>query len=358
VAEVNRTHVEEWFGLSDTERLQRTWLAWTEHVMPALEARNAVAAQNANARFVVLRAIGARNLTPNAMAAEWCALRRFVVRVLRGLPVGVWVDWAELRQQLYNFHAESAWTMASRQEWWFAPVADTRKRLDPHKSGEWQSTVGVVIEHILMDALAWFGALETQVNGANRLQGLRITDVGAWLFGKQTKDLPLAARPNSASASAKPIAWLDESTLLLTPSPERADFVSFVRTVAERGAQAFSFVFTAAAIERALAQGIGLEAVMQQFKKMQLPLSKNVQAQFQRIAKRFGRVRAYENVTVLELADDLALRELSVNTRLLNHVVFQLSPRAVVLREEGLEQLIEEIQEQGYIPKINVHSEK
>ena len=101
-----------------------------------------------------------------------------------------------------------------------------------------------------------------------------------------------------------------------------------------------------------MAQGIGADAVAQQFKKAKLTLSKSVSAQFKLISKRYGRVRVYDALTVLELADDLALRELSANTSLAKHIVYQLSPRAVVLKEGAVEQLIEEMQERGYTPRV------
>jgi hypothetical protein len=63
-------------------------------------------------------------------------------------------------------------------------------------------------------------------------------------------------------------------------------------------------------------------------------------------------VRVYDALTVLELADDLALRELSANTSLAKHIVYQLSSRAVVLKEDAVDQLIEEMQERGYTPRI------
>ena len=145
---------------------------------------------------------------------------------------------------------------------------------------------------------------------------------------------------------------LDDHTVRLPPAPERAEFISFVRQVTERGAEAFTFAFTAVSIERALAQGITADEVAQQFKKAKLSLNRAVSAQFKLIAKRYGRVRVYESLTVLELADDLALRELSANTSLAQQIVYQLSPRAVVLREKAVDQLIEEMQEKGYTPRV------
>ena len=348
-AGANMQAVEEWFGLSPEDKLSRAWLAWSEQMMAGIDVRSAMSSVRSSETFQVMRAIGARSLTPGQIAAEWCGLRRYVARVLRGLPVGVWVDWDALRAQLFAFYADCAWSTASRSEWWFA-TGGGRIKTDPLQAPDWNGTVGIILECILRDALAWFGAIEVDVSEANRLQAFRITEIGEWLIGPRSSALPDSAKPKQRAA--EPIKWLDEHTLRLPPAPERAEFTSFVRQVAERGNEAFTFAFTAVSIERALAQGIGADEVVQQFKKAKLSLSRSVSAQFKLIAKRYGRVRVYEALTVLELADDLALRELSANTSLAEHIVYQLSPRAVVLKEGAAEQLIEEMQERGYTPRV------
>ena len=109
-------------------------------------------------------------------------------------------------------------------------------------------------------------------------------------------------------------------------------------------------MFTAASIEQALSRGITLDEVIQRFKQAKLSLSKALTAQFKLIARRHGRVRVYPALAVLELADDLAVRELSLNTSLKQHIVYQISPRAVVLRAEAVDTLLEEMQEKGYTP--------
>ena len=75
-------------------------------------------------------------------------------------------------------------------------------------------------------------------------------------------------------------------------------------------------------------------------------------ALFKSIADRFGRVRLYESLTVLQLADDYALRELLANTSLSQHLVYQISPRVVVVRAEAVDTLMEEIVARGYTPAV------
>ncbi|BCX06035.1 MAG: hypothetical protein KatS3mg053_3973 [Candidatus Roseilinea sp.] len=341
--------IEEWLVLADPHKLRRAWTAWSEQIMAGLEVRSAMSDLRPEQRFRVMRAIGARHLTPHLLAAEWCALRRYVVRVLRGLPLDRWIGWDELRTKLFEFQPECVWTFATKMDWWFA-LAATGARMNLKRPEEWRITVGAILEHIIRDSLAGFGAVEVRLTPAGRLDAFRITPVGDWLIEERQGALPDAAAPKSRAV--EPIEWLDEHTLRLPPAPDRAALVGIVRRCAERGDAPFTYIFTAASIERALSEGVSFADVAAQFKRAKAPLSRSVSDQFKLIARRHGRVRVYQSLTVLELADDFAAKELAASTRLMKHVVYQLSPRAFVLHDDDLEVLIEELQEKGYTPRV------
>jgi hypothetical protein len=345
---VRTSAVEEWLVLANEQKLRRAWKAWSEEITPVLEARSAMASLKAGETFRVMRAIGARDLTPALFAAEWCALRRYVTRVLRGLPVGQWVSWPELAEHLFDFYPECIWTFSTRAEWWFAPAGSTAK-LNMSRADEWRNSAGQIIGHIISDSLAWFGAVETRTNDG-ALDAFRITDLGAALIGGHEGALPTIASPGERRV--EPIVWLDKHILRVPPAPDRAAFISLIRQVSERGAEPFTFLFTTASIERALAAGIALDDVTAQFKQVKVALPKALADQFRLIARRYGRIRVYQQLTVLELADDFAARELAASTSLLKHTIYQLSPRAFALPDDAVDALIEEMQEKGYTPRV------
>ena len=66
----------------------------------------------------------------------------------------------------------------------------------------------------------------------------------------------------------------------------------------------------------------------------------------------YGTVRLYEGLTVIEFADDYCLRELLNTTSLADHLVYQLSPRLVVINPAALETLTSEMVKKGYTPKV------
>ena len=340
--------LEEWLIMDERQQLRRAWTAWSEQIMDGLEVRSAIGVKPEQT-FRVMRAIGARALTPSLLAAEWCALRRYVVRVLRGLPPDRYIRWDALQAQLFRFHPECTWTFATKASWWFAHAAKG-SRVNLKVWEEWRLTLGAILEHIVRDSLAWFGAVEARLTPAGRLDAFKITPLGEWLIEGREDAPPISIARKSQPV--EPIAWLDERTLRAPPLPDRAALVGVVRRCAEHGNAPFTYTFTAASIERALSEGLSFADVAAQFKRAKVPLSRTVSNEFKLIARRHGRVRVYQSLTVLELADDFAARELAASTSLMKHVIYQLSPRTFVLHEEGLHRLLEELRKKGYTPRV------
>lgn len=341
--------IEEWLVLAADEKLRVAWRAWTELVMPALEASAAAAARPREDAFRLMRAIGARDLTPSLFAAEWCALRRYVARVLRGLPEGAWIGWAELARRLHEFYPECAWTFATRADWWFAS-ATTGARLNAQRADEWLSSAGAVIEHILRGPLSWFGAVEARLSADGALEAILITTLGAALASGRAGALPEGAAPTPRAV--EPIAWADKHVLRIPPAPDRAALIGVVRQAAERGNDPFTYAFTPASIERALTNGLVFDELAAHFKRAKVPLPRAIGEQFKQIARRHGRIRVYQSLTILELSDDFAAKELAASTSLRRHVIYQISPRAFVLPDEVVDALIEELQHKGYMPRV------
>jgi hypothetical protein len=178
---------------------------------------------------------------------------------------------------------------------------------------------------------------------------LRVTPLGQAFINEATI-LPATGVPSERTI--EPIAWADKFTLRVPPAPDRAAFIGSIRQAADRGDAPFTYVFTPASIERALQNGVSMDDIGAQFKQMKVNLPRHINEQFKQIARRFGRIRVYQSLTVLELADDFAARELAASTSLMQKVIYQLSPRAFVLPDEAVDALIEEMQAKGYTPRV------
>ena len=339
--------LEEWLLSAPAQKLRRAWWAWSERIMAGLEAHSALA--SASPAFCVMRAIGARNFTPAILAAEWCALRRYVLRVLRGLPNTHWIHWPSLSAQLFEFHPECLWQVTTSAHWWLA-WSGNNVRLRLSQAEEWQLSVGRIIAHIIRDSLAWFGAVEVRTTKDGQLDAFRVTRLGTWLLEGQSDALPAEALPRPRAVER--IHWLDERTLRAPPGPERAELIALLRRTALNNGSPFSYAFTPESVEQGLAAGVTLAELDAQLRRHDVRLTPVVAGLFSTLALRLGRVAVYPALAVLELADPIAAQELMASTDLKAHVLYQVSPCAFILRQEGLETLIAQIQQKGYMPRV------
>ena len=69
-------------------------------------------------------------------------------------------------------------------------------------------------------------------------------------------------------------------------------------------------------------------------------------------SQNYGKLHVYDDITLIELADDYALQELLSNTSLQEHVIYEFSPRLVAIRPENVDTLIQEMEKRGYTPHV------
>jgi hypothetical protein len=67
---------------------------------------------------------------------------------------------------------------------------------------------------------------------------------------------------------------------------------------------------------------------------------------------RYGRIRLYDELTLLELGDDILLKELLATSRLRAALVAQLSPRLAAVDPARVDDLIAELTRLGYMPRV------
>ena len=341
---------EMWLGLTPEQRLRRAWIAWLEQTVDGMETVHTERrlALRSGTSFKVMRGIGAQDFSPAHLAAEWCGLRRYLARALRGLPTRVWISWPLFRATLFSLRPSAAHTLKTIDDWWFARP-DGAKIVDA-KLEDWLRTTGAILETMLTTALSWFGAVECALGHDGTLIQFRVTVTGVWLLTNKEADLPASAVPKQKAE--EPLTWQGELTWRVPPAPSRIDFIALSRKLGEPAGQPFTYRLTNQSVEHALAQGVSMDLVHAQFERFGIPLTPAARALIAEIVGHFGRLRVYEALTILELADDLTLRELLASTSIARAIVFQLSPRVVVIRDDAVDTLVSEMVARGHTPQV------
>ena len=108
----------------------------------------------------------------------------------------------------------------------------------------------------------------------------------------------------------------------------------------------------AQAVHCAFEAGTALADILSDWERL-LPVAmpEAIRAQLTRWWEAYGRVRIYENLTVIEFGDDYALAEIRAATGLGQHLVAEISPRLVVINKEAMPVLMAELEKAGYTPK-------
>jgi hypothetical protein len=177
---------------------------------------------------------------------------------------------------------------------------------------------------------------------------LRVTPLGRWLWtGKGEPSLVMLT-----SQTLEPPAWLDAETWRLPPGAGSTELTAICRALGQPAGKPFTYRLTNESIERALLAGFAPPAIAAEFEGANIPLPTATLARIEQAAGRIGRVRVYEDLTLIELADDYALKELLAGTSLKKHLVCQLSPRLAVIKPEAADALAKELVEKGYTPRV------
>jgi hypothetical protein len=68
----------------------------------------------------------------------------------------------------------------------------------------------------------------------------------------------------------------------------------------------------------------------------------------------YGKLHLYQEITVIELADEYILKELMINTLLREDIIHEFSPRLIAIRPNAVDKLVQEMEKLGYMPRVEL----
>ena len=341
-ARVDSEQARLWRADSDEGHWRFLWLGWRAGAVAMTELR--VATERAS--LVAQRSTYARDFTPPDLLVEIANARNFIARLLTPLDPLTWYSFKSFAEYVRGLRPDFLHTTTT-QDTWILAASKTQHRFDPNNTQNWDSSYRAVLAAFLETTLRWLGVTEVAYEG-KELAAFRITALGASMLsgGK----ISVANEP--ADPNAPPITWVDDSTIRLRATPEAAKAMSLIRSFADPGRESLAFRVTNASIARALERGVTIDEIADKMNEAGAPLPDALRNRFDALAANYGRTHVYEGLTVIELTDDFALRELLASTSLSQFMVHQFSPRLVVVRDENVDEWMNEIVKKGYTPRI------
>jgi len=333
---------KQWRAESDEGRWNFLWLGWRAGGGGLYELR----AATERASLIAQRSPYSQGFKPIDLLTEIARARNFIARLLRPLDPLTWYSFKSFAEYVRGVRPDFLHTTAA-QETWFLAAKKTRHRFDPNHSQNWDDSYRAVLAAFLDTTLRWLGVTEIAYEGKD-LVAFRITALGAsMLSGSQVSVPTEPVDPNAPS-----ITWVDEATIRLRATPDAARAMPLIRAFADPTRKSLTFGVSNASIARAFEQGKTVAEIADPLAELNAPLPDALRAKMDALAANYGRAHVYEQLTVIELADDLALRELLVGTSLSQFVVHQFSPRLIVVRDENVDDWVNEIIKKGYAPRV------
>lgn len=280
--------------------------------------------------------------------------RRFVTRLLTLLPAGTWHTLESVLQFIHTVHpdflrAHAPYSLAS-ESWW---LESQGKKVDPDHYDAWRAGYARFVEEMLGGPLCWMGAVELASEQANdgkqnsALRAFRITPDGAVLLRghepAHTNHEPALVLTGDLTARL-PMGRGD-----LHEYQALGRFAQFDRVAAHET----YYCFTIRSAHRAFESGLTAGDVLSALEKLSGKTAPDAVAkQWHAWWGAYARTRLYDNLTVIEFADDYVLQELLSQSDLQEHLLFTFGPRLVAVRPESAEAIARQLVKKGYTPML------
>jgi hypothetical protein len=282
-----------------------------------------------------------------APGQQWLEVES-ILRTLHGLQPGWWLEFNSRQKDPYN-----------QQIWEKVPVWANagRKRLNPLVYEDWRKAYGQFYLTILTRTLHWLGVVDVAWR-EDQPVAIRLAEFGEFLLNRR----PDFALP--APQSGKPALFQHpDGTLELDLDLATPDLINLLMRIA---VPVTNKVKTGSSIPRRLSYQISEQGLSEAFEtgwtveqviaRLQSaadqPLSAWLVERMRTIWDHFGRLQIYEDMALIEFADDYCLPELLAGTQLSQILLYTFSPRLIAVRPEAVEKFVADLQAKGYTPRL------
>jgi hypothetical protein len=321
-----------------------------------------------------------RNVTyttykPQDLYEEWREGRSTVLRFLSLLEENCWIPVNALLQRMYETTPNLIHTRSHPGVWW---LESTRAKKQFGATPEdWEQSTGQFVRAVIEGPMAWLGLVrlryKTTLAGTSSAEAIQLTPVGSFVIGRrQTIDaiaggVTSAFQPSSLpTLPAPPFVLHDDLTATLVPGyvpPQLYDLLSSMGELIASSLQQLTYRITAAGVQHMFDSGETAETLIAALERAcgdggrdVAMRSSSPPAAWKRAIEEwyqnYGQLHLYEDIALLELADEYVLQELMLNVPLREKIRYQFSPQLVAIHPDTIDELIQEMEKRGYTPRV------
>ncbi len=301
---------------------------------------------------------------PSDLQKHLQRFRQVTLRVLACLPDNTWISLPELyplfRLFWQRFDAD-AWEKSPYRSYhrsepnWRLAYGDKPLQTDKDMR-DWDKAQGAFIRHVLSGPLHWLGMSDLRFEN-NRLSAVRLLGLSDIFWDKS--DAPPAPRravSRATKKAAKTAVVIKGLNINVNPSTINAQAHMLLDKIAllrEAAPEQFTYQLNVNALHQSLEAGESLETIRQAWQQnIPLEMPAAIQEKLKEWQQAYGQARLYQNITLIEFADDHALAEMKAVTSLEDHLIAEISPRLVLISKDSTQILSAELEKAGYTPKL------
>jgi hypothetical protein len=229
--------------------------------------------------------------------------------------------------------------------------------LNTTNQADWQLAQGNFVRRIITGPLSWLGLADLSM-AEGELHAFRLHGLADLILNRvEVPPAPphAAVRTEAAASPVEGTVEVDQDVIIVDPANVSAQAHSYLDKIArleQAAATGFVYRLDAQAVYEAFEAGFSLNQALDDWETLlPIPMPNQLRRRLMSWWQAYGRVRIYENVTLIEFADDYALTEMKAVTSLTRHLIAEISPRAVLIPSEVVEFLSTELEKAGYTPK-------
>ncbi len=306
-------------------------------------------------------------LRSGELEAENQEARQRLVALLSQTPLHQWISFPAFARFVYRLHP----TFLQRRQrlfptphWWIEQ--EEGRPLQPSQWNDWWRAEGRYLAQIIQGPLHWWGASDIALSPDGQLQAFRLTSMASLLLHSIRGDAALdSLRINEpvemSSYDMSGIELSEQGEVFIVASAGNWPLIALVeRFTRVKSVQEgrLCYQITPSSLSDALRRGEDLTPFLDLLRcsvdgeKHDDAVALMLRQLEQRLAN-YGRIRLYSDVTLLEVADTLTLRELTATTSIDRQVIHAIHPTSMILKKQGGEQLIDELKRRGQTPMLH-----
>ncbi|TMD67201.1 MAG: hypothetical protein E6I91_07690 [Chloroflexi bacterium] len=299
-------------------------------------------------------------LRPGELEAENSEARQLLVALVAQAPLNQWISFSAFARFIYRLNPtflQKRQRLFPSPHWWLEQ--EEGRPLQPTQMSDWMRAEGHYLARLLRGPLHWWGISDLALSGDGRLLAFRLTPMAGLLLNGVE---PVEQAVEEVREPSRTLDVLETGELLVESHSDSWPLIELIEDFAEVAGVCNGRLCYRLA-PRSLAEALGRGQQPGNLLRLLRKIAKDGEnsvgplpcllAQLERWIASYGRVRLYTGVSMVEVADNLVMRELSATTSVEEQIVKSITPTLMILTKQGMERIVEDLKRRGQSPLLH-----